>query len=120
MAVMRLDNFAVMSTAARVRYLSAGARVSPAADFVTILRKEMEFERAFVQAGGLLIAGLDPTGNGGIVAGFGDLRQMIADFAASGSDLNFPHDHFAIAANALCFDFLAGLEKDCLGGGGSD
>jgi imidazolonepropionase-like amidohydrolase len=36
----------------------------------------MEFERAFVQAGGLLIAGLDPTGNGGIVAGFGDLRQI--------------------------------------------
>ena len=26
----------------------------------------------FVQAGGLLIAGLDPTGNGGVVAGFGD------------------------------------------------
>jgi imidazolonepropionase-like amidohydrolase len=36
----------------------------------------MEFERAFVQAGGLLIAGLDPTGNGGVVAGFGDLRQV--------------------------------------------
>ena len=36
----------------------------------------MEFERAFVKAGGLLIAGLDPTGNGGIVAGFGDLRQV--------------------------------------------
>jgi imidazolonepropionase-like amidohydrolase len=29
-----------------------------------------------VKAGGLLIAGLDPTGNGGIVAGFGDLRQV--------------------------------------------
>ena len=36
----------------------------------------MDFERAFVQAGGLLIAGLDPTGNGGIVAGFGDLRGV--------------------------------------------
>ena len=36
----------------------------------------MDFERAFVQAGGLLIAGLDPTGNGGIVAGFGDLREV--------------------------------------------
>jgi imidazolonepropionase-like amidohydrolase len=36
----------------------------------------MDFERAFVKAGGLLIAGLDPTGNGGIVAGFGDLRQV--------------------------------------------
>jgi imidazolonepropionase-like amidohydrolase len=54
----------------------ARARVSPEANFVALLRKAMEFERAFVKAGGLLIAGLDPTGNGGIVAGFGDLRQV--------------------------------------------
>ena len=38
--------------------------------------KEMEFERAFVKAGGLLLAGLDPTGIGGIVAGFGDQREV--------------------------------------------
>ena len=66
----------VMSTDARVRYLQARARVSPEANFVALLRKAMEFERAFVKAGGLLIAGLDPTGNGGTVAGFGDLRQV--------------------------------------------
>ena len=36
----------------------------------------MDFERAFAKAGGLLIAGLDPTGNGGVVAGFGDLREV--------------------------------------------
>lgn len=66
----------VMSTDARVRYLQARARVSPQGDFVALLRKAMDFERAFVQAGGLLIAGLDPTGNGGIVAGFGDLREV--------------------------------------------
>jgi imidazolonepropionase-like amidohydrolase len=66
----------VMSTDARVRYLQNRARVSSQGDFVSLFRKGMDFERAFVQAGGLLIAGLDPTGNGGIVAGFGDLRQM--------------------------------------------
>src|SRR5215213_2876624 len=66
----------VMSTDARVRYLQARARVSPEANFIALLRKAMEFERAFVKAGGLLIAGLDPTGNGGIVAGFGDLREV--------------------------------------------
>ena len=66
----------VMSTDARVRYLQARARVSPEANFITLLRKAMDFERSFVKAGGLLIAGLDPTGNGGIVAGFGDLRQV--------------------------------------------
>ena len=29
-----------------------------------------------MKAGGLLIAGPDPTGNGGVVAGFGDLRGI--------------------------------------------
>jgi imidazolonepropionase-like amidohydrolase len=75
-ALMNPRVFAVMSTDARVRYLTARARVSSTPDFVNLLRKTMDFERAFVQAGGLLIAGLDPTGNGGIVAGFGDLRQV--------------------------------------------
>lgn len=75
-ALMNPRMFAVMSTDARVRYLTARARVSSSADFVTLFRKAMDFERAFVQAGGLLIAGLDPTGNGGIVAGFGDLREV--------------------------------------------
>ncbi|HEV7473996.1 MAG TPA: amidohydrolase family protein [Pyrinomonadaceae bacterium] len=66
----------VMNTDARVRYLTARARVSSSPDFLTLFRKAMDFERAFVAAGGLLIAGLDPTGNGGIVAGFGDLREV--------------------------------------------
>jgi imidazolonepropionase-like amidohydrolase len=66
----------VMSTDARVRYLTARARVSSTSDYLTLFRKAMDFERAFVQAGGLLIAGLDPTGNGGVVAGFGDLREV--------------------------------------------
>src|SRR4029079_14436030 len=51
-------------------------RVPAQGDYVALLRKAMDFERAFVQAGGLLMAGLDPTGNGGIVAGFGDLREV--------------------------------------------
>jgi hypothetical protein len=40
-----------------------------------LLKKEMEFELAFVKAGGLLIAGPDPTGYGGVVPGFGDQRE---------------------------------------------
>ncbi|MDQ2855655.1 MAG: amidohydrolase family protein [Acidobacteriota bacterium] len=66
----------VMSTDARVRYLTARARVSSTSDYLVLFQKAMDFERAFVQAGGLLIAGLDPTGNGGVVAGFGDLREV--------------------------------------------
>ena len=41
-----------------------------------LLRKEMQFERAFVQAGGLLLAGEDPTGIGGVIAGYGDQREV--------------------------------------------
>ena len=38
--------------------------------------QEKEFERAFVQAGGFLLAGEDPTGIGGDLAGFGDQREL--------------------------------------------
>jgi imidazolonepropionase-like amidohydrolase len=65
-----------MSTDARVRYLTSRARIPANSPTATLVRKSMDFERAFVAAGGLLIAGLDPTGNGGIVAGFGDLREV--------------------------------------------
>src|SRR5256885_8758873 len=36
----------------------------------------MQFERAFLAAGGRLMAGVDPTGWGGVVAGFGDQREL--------------------------------------------
>src|SRR5256885_1933297 len=38
-------------------------------------KNAMAFERAFVDAGGLLAAGVDPTGSGGALAGFGDQRN---------------------------------------------
>ncbi|HET9526547.1 MAG TPA: amidohydrolase family protein [Pyrinomonadaceae bacterium] len=41
-----------------------------------VLKKEMQFEREFVQAGGLLMTGVDPTGWGGVIAGFGDQRGL--------------------------------------------
>ena len=41
-----------------------------------LFKKEMEFERAFVAAGGLLLAGSDPTGPGGNLAGFGNQREV--------------------------------------------
>jgi imidazolonepropionase-like amidohydrolase len=66
----------VMNTDARVRYLTARSRIASDSPVAILVRKSMDFERAFVAAGGLLIAGLDPTGNGGVVAGFGDLREV--------------------------------------------
>jgi imidazolonepropionase-like amidohydrolase len=75
-AIMNPRVLNVMSTDARVRYLTNRARVAADSPTAALVRKSMDFERAFVAAGGLLIAGLDPTGNGGIVAGFGDLREV--------------------------------------------
>jgi imidazolonepropionase-like amidohydrolase len=40
------------------------------------VKKEMAFEREFVASGGLLLAGCDPTGNGGALPGFGDQREL--------------------------------------------
>lgn len=47
--------------------------VSP---FPAAYKKELEFEYAFSKAGGLLLAGPDPTGIGGVIAGFGDQREV--------------------------------------------
>jgi imidazolonepropionase-like amidohydrolase len=44
--------------------------------FVPLLQKEMKFEREFVAAGGLLMAGCDPTGDGHTLAGLGDQRNI--------------------------------------------
>jgi imidazolonepropionase-like amidohydrolase len=49
---------------------------SDASPWPAAFKKEMEFEHAFVQAGGVLLAGLDPTGMGGVIAGFGDQREV--------------------------------------------
>src|SRR5580692_221558 len=49
---------------------------SDASPWPAAFKKEFEFEHAFAQAGGLLLAGLDPTGMGGVIAGFGDQREV--------------------------------------------
>ena len=69
----------VLQPASRTDYLAARARVNEEgrqSPWTELLRKEMQFERDFVKAGGLLLAGEDPTGNGGNVAGFGDQREL--------------------------------------------
>jgi imidazolonepropionase-like amidohydrolase len=75
-AVLNQRLLNVMNNEARVRYLTARSRIAADSPSPILIRKSMDFERAFVAAGGLLMAGLDPTGNGGIVAGFGDLREV--------------------------------------------
>ena len=62
----------VMSPQAQAGYLSQRAQQP----VTRSLKKEMELERAFAKAGGRLLAGPDPTGIGGVVAGFGDQREV--------------------------------------------
>jgi imidazolonepropionase-like amidohydrolase len=75
-AVLNQRMLNTMSPDARIRYLTSRSRISTTSNYATLVRKSMDFERAFAKAGGLLLAGLDPTGNGGVVAGFGDIREV--------------------------------------------
>jgi hypothetical protein len=66
-----------MSSAARDSYLTFRAQIDPAnAEPAKLFRLEMDFEHAFAAAGGLLLAGPDPTGAGGVLPGFGDQREI--------------------------------------------
>jgi hypothetical protein len=67
-----------MTLDARNDYLAARVRFSATQDspWPVMFVKEMQFDREFVKAGGLLLAGLDPTGIGGVLAGFGDQREV--------------------------------------------
>jgi enamidase len=44
--------------------------------YIKLFPKALALERAFVKAGGLLIAGTDPTAGGGVVPGYSDQRQL--------------------------------------------
>ena len=57
-------------------YLATRVRLAEQGSSPKLLKIEMQFEREFVSAGGLLMAGCDPTGYGAVVPGFGDQRNI--------------------------------------------
>ena len=63
---------------ARRQYTETKARIdaSSTSAYRTVFPKEMRFERDFFRAGGLLLAGTDPTGYGGVVAGYANAREL--------------------------------------------
>jgi imidazolonepropionase-like amidohydrolase len=66
-----------MAPAARDSYLTYRGLMDPAdVTAAQLFRLEMDIEHAFASAGGLLLAGPDPTGAGGVLAGFGDQREI--------------------------------------------
>jgi enamidase len=56
-------------------YASVQANKNPSV-FSTLFAKDRAMEVQFVRAGGLLIAGTDPTGAGGVIPGFSNQRQV--------------------------------------------
>jgi imidazolonepropionase-like amidohydrolase len=67
-----------MAPEVREAYLQARTQIDTTTDFPfgeETLRNAMAFERVFVEAGGLLAAGVDPTGIGGALPGYGDQRN---------------------------------------------
>jgi enamidase len=44
--------------------------------YQALFPKGMALERAFAQAGGVLVAGTDPTGSGGVIPGYSNQRQI--------------------------------------------
>ncbi len=71
----------VLSPQSRASYLAQRARgpvVASASDqqLKTVFNREMQFEYAFANSGGMLMAGSDPTGIGGTVPGFANQREV--------------------------------------------
>jgi imidazolonepropionase-like amidohydrolase len=67
-----------MSPEVREAYLKMRAQIDTAKNWAftpAVLKNAMTFEREFVKAGGRLAAGVDPTGFGGALPGFGDQRN---------------------------------------------
>ncbi|MFY9904208.1 MAG: amidohydrolase family protein [Terriglobales bacterium] len=79
---------------------------SDSSPWAAAFKKEMEFEHAFSQAGGMLLAGLDPTGMGGVIAGFGDQREVELLVEAGFSPLEAIH-----IATANGAQFLGELDR---------
>jgi len=62
----------------RDQYLRTFAQiaVNPSSPFAQLFPKAMAMELAFARAGGLLVVGTDPTGYGGVVAGYANQRAV--------------------------------------------
>ena len=74
---LRKDVLEAMAPQAQTAFLARRTDINNGnSNWGAVFQKELEFEREFVKAGGLLLAGLDPTGIGGVIAGYGDQREI--------------------------------------------
>jgi hypothetical protein len=77
---LRQQVLEAMVPEAREAYLYSRERTAtmkpPKTDWAMLFKHDLQIEYAFAAAGGLLLAGPDPTGSGGVVPGFGDQREI--------------------------------------------
>ena len=75
---LRAEAMEAMAPEARADMMVFRQRRSspPKLDYTKLWKNNLALEREFVQAGGLLLAGPDPTGAGDVLPGFGDQREM--------------------------------------------
>lgn len=74
---LRREVWQAMSPSARQAYVIwRDSPRSHQSDAAARLRRDMDLQRAFVAAGGLLLAGPDPVGLNGNLPGFGDQREI--------------------------------------------
>jgi enamidase len=68
----------VLTPQLKQQFEQTHARVAQNKDsnYLTLFPKAMALELAFVRAGGLLVAGTDPTGSGGVIPGYSNQRQI--------------------------------------------
>ena len=66
----------MMAPDLREAYLDERGRIQEVGPDPENFVNELRFEKAFVDAGGLLASGVDPTGNGGALPGFGNQRNF--------------------------------------------
>jgi len=98
----------LMSLQARSNYLRAYGRTaqSASADAIKAFQHGMAFEKAYFDAGGLLVDGTDPTGNGGVVPGYSNAREVELLVEAG---LTLPQ---AIQVSTLNGARFLGIDKD--------
>lgn len=76
--MMTTAELAALSPPARENYLTYWAKINAQKPGVEQMawQKQLELEKRFFRAGGLLVAGTDPTGYGGVIAGYGSWRTI--------------------------------------------
>jgi imidazolonepropionase-like amidohydrolase len=60
----------------RYKAAQTNSQTNSRSNYAALFPKERAMEIGFLRAGGLLVAGTDPTGGGGVVPGYSDQRQI--------------------------------------------